>query len=401
MTTTKNLVTPLELKTLWDSEYYKSILTAVASSCQFGMINEHQRKGTFKEVRANLNALIVGEFGTGKSTMLDIKNVPIVRSNTITVPALAGTTTPSGMHIIGAAFKAHGKLLIIDDVGSGESSFIDGHVKKCMNCLMEPPFEFSRMLGYKMLVPVKEKKGGAWVKGSENQFALHSKFSTIVATTNLSNKNSDDKAWFSRFIPIRLHASVDFMFEFLSGSNPYTITGLNKKVKLFQFPEYLDFLEFYEEHFRGSLWEKAIVEHADSIGNVARNVGDLVRLAAFNCAMEDREKITFEDAKQVFDKFYNSIWFNVMCGPLTHEEYRILLLLNKKMTEEEIAETIQRSQSHISRTIEKFKSKGIIVSKDVAKDVKDLKEVSWEKIEPETKVILPSLDELENDGHEK
>jgi len=381
--TLKNLVTPLELKTLWDSEYYKSILTATASSCQFGRIREHQRNNTFKEIRANLNALIVGEYGIGKSTMLDIKNVPIVRANTVSVAGLAGTTTRSGEHVIGAAYKANNKLLIIDDVGSGENSYIDNSVKRCMNLLLEPPHTFSRMLGFKMNIPVKEKKGGAWVKGSENQFTLRSKFSCIVATTSVVIRNTDDKAWMSRFVPVKLHGSVDYMFEFLSGSNPFTITGLNRKVKLFEFPDYLEFLEFYEEHFRGSLWEKSIIEKEDEVGSIARNTGDLVRLAAFNCAVDDRINIEFEDAKKVFDRFYNQIWFNIQVGPLTHEQYRVLLLLNKKLTEDEIAETIQRSQPYVSKMIEKFESKGILVDRKVAKEVENFKQTSWEKLEPQ------------------
>jgi len=362
------------------------------------MIREHQRKGTFKEIRANLNALIVGEFGTGKSTMMDIKNVPLVKANSVSVPGLAGTITKNGEYLKGAAYSSHGKLLLIDDVGnSTDGSFLDSGVKRCMNCLMEPPFEFSRMLGYKMLVPVREKKGGAWIRGSENTFTVHSKFSSVVSCIKLVNKTQDDKAWFSRFIPVRLHGNIDYMFEFLSGSNPFTITGLNKKVHLFEFPEYLDFLEYYEEHFRGSLWEKAIIEKQDEVGLIGRNVGDLVRLAAFNCAIEDRKIIKFEDAKDVFQRFFNQIWFNIMIGPLTHEEYRVLLLLNKKMTEDEIAQVIQRSQPYVSGVIEKFKTNGIIVSKDVAKDVKDLKEVLWEKIEPQ-KTLADDLGNA-NDEH--
>ena len=358
-----DLTTPLPKEKIWDLNYIKFLLEASASSAKFGIIKLYEVREQVFNIRGNINVLLVSPFGTGKSAQIfNVQKMKVERATSLSFPGLIGSISRDGQLIIGSCFKAGGTLLILD-----EAQNIGIETKNAMNALMEWPHFYKRVLGYKinMFVKKRAKGGAAWIKGSENEFEIYSKFSCIASTMHISLQNPIEQAWASRFMLVRMRADRDYMKKLLTGETIYEINPLNVKVKVFTFPEYLKFIEYYFQRFDSSYWADVFSRRENEFGYVARNAGDFVRLAAFTVALNGGTEITFEDVKNVFDKFFDQSMYNIMMGPLSHQEYEILNNMDK--TEEDMAALLGMTQQNISRYITNLQKKGLLVKKEEAK----------------------------------
>lgn len=339
-------------------------MLASASSTKFGIIKCIEDNNKIFLMRGKINSLLISPFGTGKtSQIIRINNVDIVTGNDVSFPGLIGTITRTGEFIVGSCFKAGGKLLIID-----EAQKMSRETKNAMNSLLDPPHRYGRVLGYKMLKPYKRKCKYNWVRGSENEFEIGSKFSCIASSLRMVEDIDIEDAWNSRFIPIRMKITDDYMMNLLAGRNVFDINAI-KFEHDFEFEEYMKFHEYYWSKYGSSKFKEYFERYPDKRGYLSRNYGDLVRLAAFASAADGRFRIYFNDTKVMFDKYWNIMMYNMLMSPLTTEEYTILNNIDK--TEDELARILCLSQPNVSHYIQNLKRKGLLL--DVVKDFETTK----------------------------
>jgi DNA-binding CsgD family transcriptional regulator len=234
----------------------------------------------------------------------------------------------------------------------------------------------------------KKKLHGAWITGSENSFTIRSKFSCIASSMHMVIKSPTDMAWYSRFIPCRLKLEKDYIKKLVTGKSIFEINALDwskRKNRDFEFKDYMKFYEYYFEKFDNSYWDGIFKSRESELGYVARTCGDIVRLAAFIAALDDRNQIEFEDTKKVFDKFFDEIMFNIMMGPLTDREYEVLNLI--QLNEEDIAKELRVTQPDISRIIQGLYKKGVLVEKKVDICNKNNDNEGWEEVLPTKKLV--------------
>lgn len=359
MSLAKKLITPIPIEKVWDLDYIKFMLQASASSTKFGVVDLHQINNSIFSIRGNINCMLISPFGAGKTTQIfDMEGVEIERGNNLSMPGLVGTISREGQLIKGSCMRAGGKLLIIDEAQSIPRSVMDA-----MNALLEPPHQYTRALGFKMMMPVKEPKsqrGNFWIRGEENQFTMKSKFSCIASSMRVKLRSTIEYAFFSRFIPARMRLDRDYVKKMLSGGSVHSIKVTNFKGD-FIFKDYLQFKDYYFDRFDKSHWARVFDANDEKYGHVIRNVGDLCRLAAFMAARRGTNYVSFEDAKKIADKFFDQIFYNIMMGPLKHNEYNVLNLIGK--TQEEIAEELNTTQQNISRIMLGLRRKGLLIPK--------------------------------------
>lgn len=371
----------LPKETIYSLDYIKFMLLASASSSRFGVINLYENNKIFKS-RGNLNALMIAPFGTGKTSQIcSINNVKIETARSVSMPGLIGTITRDGQYLIGSCFNAGGKLLLIDECQS-----LPHLVKDAMNQLLEPPHEFRRDIGFKSVMPVHKKTRYAWVRGEENWFKIRSKFSCIASGMRINLENDVDKAWYSRFIPMRLKVDLDYIEKLVGGETIFEVNALDFAGD-FEFKDYMKFRTYYFKKFRESRWMKIFNLKQDDYGFIARNTQDLARLAAFSAALDGTNEIELDHAIKMTDKWFHQILYNILIGPLSDNEYKTIGLVDS-MSQDEIAAILGISQGEVSKIIDFLKAKGIITEKDkptIDKEDKTVTKLSYDNTEDPTK----------------
>jgi len=350
---TSKLKPVLSKEEIFNLDYIKFVLLAAASSPRFGVIRCVEKNDLIFSMRARIHALLISPFGTGKtSQVIQINNASVVSANDITFPGLIGTITKTGEFIIGSCYKAGGKLLVID-----EAQRMTKKTKNAMNSLLEPPHTYNRALGYKMLKPFRKRGKYRWVRGSENDFEIGSKFSCIASSMRIREGTDVEDAWNSRFILIRMKITENYMKKLLSGDIIFDINAIRYEGD-FTFDDYMRYQKYYWNMYDKSKFKSYFSKNPNMYGYLSRNSGDIIRLAAFVCASENRSAIQFEDVKMIYDKYWKIMMYNMLMAPLTKEEYTILN--NIDLTESEIAAILGVSQPMISRYIKGLKAKGLL-----------------------------------------
>lgn len=369
MTLARKPVTPIPFEKIWDLDYMKFMLEASASSNKFGSIACPQKHGTFL-MRGNINCMLIAPFGSGKTTQVfNIIGSEIERGNNLTFPGLIGTISREGQLIKGSCMRAGGKLLAID-----EAQRMPLEVMDALNSLLEPPHQFKRVMGFKMLMPVKEpktKRGYYWIRGEENEFMLKSKFSCITSSMKVRLRTSIEQAFFSRFIPVRVKIDRYYTKKFYRGEYAYTIKATQFKGD-FEFPEYMKFVDYFDDKFDNSHWARVFEANSNKYGFLIRNLGDLCRLAAFMASRQDSNIILYEDAKKITDKFFDQILYNIMMGPLTDVEYKVLSMIHMK--QDQIADDLEISQSFVAKIMGSLTRKGLLLRKKKGRELDEIQE---------------------------
>jgi hypothetical protein len=345
-------------------DYLKFILQASASSTKFGIIPLHEENNITHIIRGNLNALLIAPFGSGKtSTICKINNIDIINGNDLTFPGLIGTISKNGEFLPGSCWDASGKLLLMD-----ETQNISLKVKDAMNSILEYPHCYSRKMGnVKILSPIKMKKGYSSIRAELNTFKVYAKFSCICSSMRIDLRFDVERAWFSRFVPIRIQPEIRAIYRMLKGLNSFEINALDFKGD-FTFPDYLKFVDYHERRLENSHWNKVFELRPDDVGYIGRDVGDFIRMGAFMAALQESHEILFEDVKKTFDKFFDTKMYNTMIGPLSTHEY--FVLNNYEKTEEELAEILGVTQQDISLIIKSLMLKHLLLPRK--------KEESWD-----------------------
>jgi hypothetical protein len=368
---------------IWDTDYLKFILQATASSACFGTVWQYQptsQRGYYDN-RANLNAMIIAPFGTGKSSqILKINGAKIVRGNDFTFPGLIGTISKNGELVLGACYRAGGKLLMLDETQS-----IPLNVKNAMNSLFEGDHNYVRNLGYNIIKRVTKgtQKSGARIVADSNELNVYSKFSCIASSMYVELNHPVKVAWYSRFIPIRFKIDLNYIWKLTAGEIVYDIDAYYyKQVQDFKFNEFPDFHKYYREKIENSPWKTMLESRPNDMGYLPRNMQDIIRLGCFIALSKGRNEVLFEDTKYVIDHFLYQILYNIYMGPLgTTESY---ILNNIEKTQEKIAEELGVDQSTISKGIMRLKRlhliSGVIEDTPENKAIAVKEEKEWDRI---------------------
>jgi hypothetical protein len=359
---TSRLECTIPKEKIWDDNYLKFVLQVSASSASFGSValtQPAQETGVFT-LRGNLNAMLVAPFGSGKTTQIfRICGTPIVYANKFTYAGLTGSVNKMGQPTIGAAFKAGGKLLMMDET---QGMALD--VKDAMNSILEAPHRFSRDIGFSILKNITKGsvKSGAHLAITANQIRLYSKFSCIASSMYIKLGNSTENAWYSRFVPIRLNIdSFDYYRRLSAGEIVMNIDAVYYKDKIdFSFPQYMEFHKWFWDRIDNSNWKGLEKTRQSDLAFVNRSMGDIDRMAAFIAMTKGGTEIQVEDAKYIVEKYHDQMLYNLYMGPLTENEYKILAMVNVKAKQDEMAMEVGISQPTVSRILLKLKRMHLI-----------------------------------------
>jgi hypothetical protein len=331
-------------------DYLNFVLEAAASSAQFGLVHEYQLGRKF-QTRANINALLVSPFGTGKTTSL-VKMEGAVAANDITFPGMIGTINSEGEFVPGLAIQAAGKVLVID-----EFQKMDNMVKNAMNSLMEYPHTYSRNLGYSVRKPFKLKRRNCSVNVRNGWISVYSKFSCIAGGMYLNRKSQVQQAWASRSLPIIFKPSMAFFEKLAAGEQQIRINPHYFESD-FQFRDYMAFHAAYWSGLKAmpfvwNYFERTPMDRGYSV----RMEQDLARVACFISSLEKRRIVKKEDWESAL-KLQKVVAVNTILSDL--DELEMEILQHPEMTQEGISRKIGCSQSMVCKARKGLIGMGLI-----------------------------------------
>lgn len=342
-------------KSVWSEiDFMNFVLEASASSARFGVIEEKE-DNKYYVTRANIHAMLILPFGAGKtSSLVEIPNAFYCYD--VSFPGLIGTINKDGEVVESAIMKAGGKVLVID-----EFQLLSREVKNALNSILEYPHIYSRTLGYKIRSSVSRRGKYFYIKAKQNtnKFEVYSKFSCIASGMFVSKRTPVDKAFFSRFIPIRFTPSIDYYEKMSKGEKMLKINPINIECS-FVFDDYLKFHSYFWNKVKNSVSGKYFMERVDETGWLVRCLQDLVRLSAFVESLDGRNTVSYDTAKYVCDKMFNFMLMSYKTSILDEKDIFILMNLSN-MKQVEIARYLEVSEAYVSQRIDFLKKMGLIL----------------------------------------
>jgi len=332
-------------------DYMNFVLEASASSARFDSVVEHEGDSRYI-TRGVIHSMLVMPFGSGK-TSLFVSVKEAISAHDISFPGLIGTITKEGELIESEVMKAAGKILIIDEF---QKLSID--VRNAMNSILEYPHVYTRTLGYRIRNRVV-KRGKYYrvvAKRDSNMFEIYSRFSCIAGGMYVNTRKTISKAWFSRFIPIRMHPSVDWYEKLSRGEKIIFINPKLRELK-FEFNNYLDFHSIYWDLIKSSDILKYFSARPEERGYLVRCLQDLVRLSAFVASLDNSAEINDEYMVSL------SVLPNILASYIFSDLDEVdMCILNKwpNLNQTELASEFGLTQAAISTRIRVLKEEGLL-----------------------------------------
>ena len=329
--------------------YFNNILSACLSSSKADKITLCEDNGKCFLTRAQLHALIVQPFGTGKTTsMVDMDPKKVFQLTKFTESALLGTITPDGEFMPGAISNSAGKTLFIDEYHN-----LARNAKWAMLQLLEHQ-KYDRSLGYHIKTgKFSSSKKYIKIKAKRNVFSTQARFSCICSGIEKFNESSNDRAWLSRFVPVEYNTELADVFNLVRGRAA-------KKIKIYEwnespvFEDYMKFVDKYEKVVLGLNFIDKFDKY--NMGFIARNVLDMARLASFF----SRDNGTVDDWERVL-AYVPYALHGYVASRLTLKEYRIMqLFLDGSHTPHEIRDEIGCSDTYVYNTKMKLQGMGLL-----------------------------------------
>jgi hypothetical protein len=292
-------------------------------------------------------------FSAGKtSTFFNIKSG--IYAYDITFPGLIGSVTKDGEVIESSLMKAGGKTVIID-----EFQLLSLDVKNAMNSILEYPHTYSRNLGFKIARSVS--KGNKYfkisAKAGSNSFSVYSKFSCIAGGMYLTKKSTIDKAWFSRFVPIRLSPSIDWYEKMSKGEKLISIYPKYYEGD-FKIRNYLELNEIYWDVIKSSNVSLYFESHKNETGYLVRAMQDVMRISCFIASLNNNVIIRKRDFMDSL-KFLPHMLSAYIYSDLDELDF-YLVSSYPSINQTEVSEKYRVSQASISRRIEKLQEQGLL-----------------------------------------
>lgn len=267
--------------------YTNLALEASASSCRYGVIELHELDGIHIS-RANLHACLIMPFGSGKTSTIvrsfqenKVFKKYLNEIKSLTAAGLVGTIDKDGNISQGQIKNSAGKLVVLD-----EFQDIDYKVMTNFNSLLEYPHQFEKAISYSIKKPINQKGKFYYVRGKqgESKIEVYSKFSCIANGMYINKTTSVGKAFFSRFLPIRLMPSEDYYGDFIRGKAPIKINPRIDEIKSFIHEDYLTLCDIFMDKFKRYKYFK---ENKEELGYSTRLITDIARLSDY-IALKDQ-----------------------------------------------------------------------------------------------------------------
>lgn len=329
------------------------ILEASASSARFGIVKEKENNGYYI-TRANLHAMLVMPFGTGKtSSFIGIKDA--VYANDISFPGLIGTINKDGEVVESAIMKAGGKILVID-----EFQLLSKEVKNALNSILEYPHVYSRTLGYKIRSSVNKRGKYFYIKAKQNtnKFEVYSKFSCIASGMFFNRKTTIDKALTSRFVLISFNPPFEWYKSLSRGERAIKINPELREID-FIFEDYLRFNDLFWKKIEESAYYSYFRDIENERGYLVRYLQDIVRFGCFLASLENRNEVKTEDCIFVLERITDFCLSSYILHTLDEISFFVLRNLGR-YNQKEIAEQLNVSEARVSQVVKQLKSKGLL-----------------------------------------
>lgn len=286
-------------------------------------------------LRPQLHILIVSPFGTGKTSitknLISLFGDKIISVTDFTRPAIEGSISKYGDYIPPLLIKLGGKILVIDEWNS-----VNYFGRQSLLGILENQ-RIYRVLGFKVKTPYTyiDKKGYGHVKIKDNIILGEIKFSCIAYAMEFKILDQKDKALLSRFSPIFMDITREFMEELTKGEfkiNMFDYGGNINKIIITK--------ECYSD-FHKAYWEYAKKEQLTPFdtseeGYLTRILHDVLKMGIMNYL---RNNEPLRKQKEVIISYssylkemikWTTTLFNQYCMPLTNTKIYMYFRLKEK-----------------------------------------------------------------------
>jgi len=326
------------------------VLSVCLSSARAGPIRLVEADG-LHEFRGQLHVLILMPAGAGKSTLLrGIKGKHVIEAVQYRLPGFVGTITRDGDYVDGAAVRAAGKVLMIDEVHN-----LGNESRQAMLRLLEGD-SYVRDLGFKLRSPVSVPRRYYSVKAESGHLSVKSRFSCLAAGIFARRKHVNDKAWLSRFLPLELGVSLDDVYDMSMGKGPKWEAKYTPYDECPVFEDYLKFVEIHKDSLK--LLKKTnpslYSSHKGDVCFARRNICDFARI--FSWASRGNSTITDWEK---YVPYIPVFLYNYVASTLTLTEFEILNAVHGQEMQKDIAQRLLISENYVSETLKKLRGLGL------------------------------------------
>jgi len=339
--------------------YAKEILTACASTPKADNIILEEDGKEYK-TRAQIHTLLIGAFGTGKtSSLLEMDTKETCIMTDVTLPYLVGTIdSKTGQYTTGGLVKAAGKIFVLDEIQNSTSN-----ARMALLDMLEHQ-RYHRGLGYKIYSPVNEKRKYYSVHAENTNFEITSRFSCICSGVYVPEKYSNPekyKMWSSRFIPVNIIKTMDDIENMLMGRTGLMINPTEYKHQVtFPRKKYAEFIKRYFQVVKNLKFKEYFTNPYDKrMGYLLRNANDMSRYACYLAGVEGLSEVNDNHYEQALALMPITL-YNTIHDNLSEMDYKILLHYDTTK-QEDLADVVGVNQATICRHIEILKKRGLIV----------------------------------------
>jgi hypothetical protein len=282
-------------------DYLDLVLSACFSLRKIKTITIQEDDKEFK-LRPQLHIIIISPFGTFKSSLTrgfehkQAKNICLV--DDFSKPGIEGTISKEGEYIPPLLARLGGKVMVIDEWNN-----IDGYARDALLSVLENQ-RFSRTLGFKVKKPFNYKCKYGRIDIYDNNIEGEMLFSCIAYSMEYPIQSQKDKALLSRFSPLFIEPTLEYMKAHTSGKFKVNIKDVSAQVEdiIISKEAYEIFHEAFYEYV---VKEKLVPDDSDEYGYISRAMSDVIRFGVYNylCWTEvgSDKIITITDPKRIME----------------------------------------------------------------------------------------------------
>jgi len=261
-------------------EYLDLVLSTTMTLRKVKSILLKEKKGEYN-LRPQMHILIVSPFGTFKSSitkkMEKLFPKDVYPIDNFTRPSIEGSIGRDGEYIPSLIVRLGGKLMIIDEWNS-----VDYSAQIALLGILENQ-RINRTLGFKVRRPFKFKNKYGYFKISENLITGGMFFSCLAYAMHypLYSNSQESKALLSRYCPLFMQPTMQFMEANTSGSFEMNVNDCSQKVDnvIISKECYEKFHDLYYDFVKTN---KLIPFDTDDYGFISRILSDIVRFGVYN-----------------------------------------------------------------------------------------------------------------------
>jgi hypothetical protein len=259
-------------------DYLDTILSACFTLRKMKSIIIEEEVGEFS-MRPQLHIIIVSPFGTFKSSLTKKLSTAFVKAihkiDDFTKAGIEGSISKDGEYVPPLIMRLGGKVLIIDEWNS-----IDYFGQASLLGLLENQ-KISRVIGFKVKKPFEYKDKHGHISIDENRIEGEVQFSCISYAMEYPVVSQKDKALLSRFTPLFIQPTIDYIKQHTKGSFTITVCDYSRAVENVRISK-AAYEAFHEKYFDFLENNQLVPFDSDDYGYMTRIMSDIVRLGVYN-----------------------------------------------------------------------------------------------------------------------